>query len=83
MHEWAPSATSTAALVAALTVEHPEKRLGGLQAAPLVMRHALLFYALRRLGLDVAPGARPAHAQHIVLINRDEVETARVGRIET
>jgi hypothetical protein len=28
---------STAALAAALTAEHPEKRLGGLQAAPLVM----------------------------------------------
>ncbi|HEY3640921.1 MAG TPA: hypothetical protein VGL31_07500 [Xanthobacteraceae bacterium] len=38
----------------------------------------LLFYALRRLGLDVAADVRPASEQHIVLLNRAEVEAARV-----
>ena len=35
---------------------------------------ALLFYALKRLGLDVAPDVRPPQEQHIVLVNRDEIE---------
>jgi hypothetical protein len=38
------------------------------------VRRALLFYALKRLGLDVPPGTRPPHEQHIVLVNRGEVE---------
>jgi hypothetical protein len=42
------------------------------------VRRALLFYALRRLGLDVAADVRPANEQHIVLVNRAEVEAARV-----
>jgi hypothetical protein len=46
------------------------------------VRRALLFYALRRLGLDVPPDTRPAHEQHIVLVNRDEVEAARVRALE-
>jgi hypothetical protein len=41
------------------------------------VRRALLFYALKRLGLDVAPGARPAQEQHIVLLNRNEIEGMR------
>src|SRR5205807_1047943 len=39
----------------------------------LQVRRALLFYALKRLGLDLAAGARPAHEQHIALLNRAEV----------
>jgi WYL domain-containing protein len=39
------------------------------------VRRALLFYALRRLGLDVDPNVRPPQEQHIVLVNRDEAET--------
>ncbi|MBX6322425.1 MAG: WYL domain-containing protein [Rhodospirillaceae bacterium] len=42
-------------------------------AATLRVRQSLLFYALRRLGLDTAPGSRPPQEQHIVLVNRDEV----------
>lgn len=37
------------------------------------VRKALLFYTLKRLGLDTPPDARPPHEQHIVLVNRDEV----------
>jgi hypothetical protein len=37
------------------------------------VRRALLFYALKRLGLDVPEDARPPHEQHIVLLNRAEV----------
>ncbi len=47
------------------------------------VRRALLFYALKRLGLDVAPGARPPHEQHIVLVNRNEIERALARRSET
>ncbi len=36
------------------------------------VRRALLFYTLKRLGLDTPPEARPPHEQHIVLLNRDE-----------
>ena len=39
-----------------------------------------LFYALKRLGLDVPPQIRPAHEQHIVLLNRAEVEAVRVSK---
>jgi len=46
------------------------------------VRRALLFYALRRLGLDVPPDTRPAHEQHIVLVNRGEVEAARIRAVE-
>jgi len=37
------------------------------------VRRALLFYALKRLGLDVPPDTRPPHEQHIVLVNRSEI----------
>jgi hypothetical protein len=47
------------------------------------VRRALLFYALRRLGLDVAEDARPASEQHIVLVNRAEVAAARGRQAET
>jgi len=43
--------------------------------AKIRVRRALLFYALRRLGLDLQPDARPPHEQHIVLVNRDEIDT--------
>jgi hypothetical protein len=42
--------------------------------ARIPVRRALLFYALKRLGLDVPPDARPPHEQHIVLVNRPEIE---------
>jgi hypothetical protein len=44
----------------------------------LRVRRALLFYALRRLALDVAADVRPASEQHIGLVNRAEVEAASV-----
>jgi hypothetical protein len=47
------------------------------------VRRALLFYALKRLGLDIAPGVRPANEQHITLLNRDEVLAAPNLRTET
>jgi hypothetical protein len=43
------------------------------RAARLRVRRALLFYALKRLGLNVPPDTRPPDEQHIVLLNRDEV----------
>lgn len=51
----------------------------GAGAATIRVRRALLFYALRRLGLDVAPNARPPHEQHIVLVNRGEIDLLRRG----
>ena len=41
--------------------------------AAIRVRRALLYYALRRLGLDTDPAARKPHDQQIVLMNRDEV----------
>lgn len=41
--------------------------------AEIVVRRALLFYALKRLGLDTDPAARRAQDQQIVLLNRDEI----------
>jgi hypothetical protein len=46
------------------------------RSTSLRVRRALLFYALKRLGLDVAPDARPVSEQHIVLLNRAEVDAA-------
>jgi len=37
------------------------------------VRRALLYYALRRLGLDTDPGAREPQDQQIVLLNREAV----------
>jgi predicted DNA-binding transcriptional regulator YafY len=41
--------------------------------AQIVVRKALLFYALKRLGLDTDPNARRPQDQQIVLINKDEI----------
>ncbi|WP_136646712.1 WYL domain-containing protein [Tabrizicola sp. YIM 78059] len=40
------------------------------------VRRALLYYALRRLGLDTDPAARKPQDQQIVLLNRDEILTS-------
>lgn len=40
--------------------------------AQIHVRRALLFYALKRLGLDTDPAARRPQDQQIVLLNRDE-----------
>jgi predicted DNA-binding transcriptional regulator YafY len=44
--------------------------------AKIRVRRALLFYALRRLGLDLRSDARPPQEQHIVLVNRADIERA-------
>jgi len=41
--------------------------------ARIKVRRALLYYALKHLGLDTDPSARKPHEQQIVLINRDIV----------
>jgi hypothetical protein len=41
--------------------------------AKLKVRRSLLYYALRRLGLDTDPGARKPQDQQIVLLNREVV----------
>jgi hypothetical protein len=43
-------------------------------SAVLRVRRALLFYALKRLGLDTKPDERPPQRQHIVLVNADQVK---------
>lgn len=42
--------------------------------AEIVVRKALLFYALKRLGIDTDPAARRPRDQQIVLFNRDAVK---------
>jgi hypothetical protein len=44
--------------------------------AQIPVRRALLYYALKRLGLDTDPGARRPQDQQIVLLNRDAVMQA-------
>jgi len=46
------------------------------------VRRALLYYALKRLGLDTAPGARAPEDQQIVLINRDAIISGLKPRLE-
>ena len=41
--------------------------------AKIPVRKALLYYALKRLGLDTDPGARRAQDQQIVLLNRVQI----------
>ena len=41
--------------------------------AKIKVRQALLYYAVKRLGLDIDPSVRNPHEQQIVLINRDVV----------
>jgi len=41
--------------------------------AKIKVRRALLYYALKRLGLDTDPAARKPQDQQIVLINREEI----------
>lgn len=41
--------------------------------AKIKVRRALLYYALKRLGLDTDPSARRPQDQQIVLINSDEI----------
>lgn len=47
------------------------------------VRRALLFYTLRRLGLDASAAARSPAEQHIVLLNRAEIDEALPRRTET
>jgi hypothetical protein len=75
----APHPDLTPAQARAIAIDYGIR--GG--STSIKVRRALLFYALKRLGLDVPPGTRPAHEQHIVLVNRDEVEAARGARAET
>jgi hypothetical protein len=70
----APHPGLTAAQSRAIAIDYGIR--GG--SASLRVRRALLFYALRRLGLDVAADVRPASEQHIVLVNRAEVAAARI-----
>jgi len=42
--------------------------------AKIRVRRALLYYALRRLGLDTDPGARKPQDQQIVLLNREAID---------
>ncbi|MCC6779313.1 MAG: WYL domain-containing protein [Hyphomicrobiales bacterium] len=68
----APHPALTPAQARAVAIDYGMQR----GTARIPVRRALLFYALRRLGLDLAADARPPQEQHIVLINRAEVERA-------
>jgi predicted DNA-binding transcriptional regulator YafY len=48
--------------------------------AKIPVRRALLYYALKRLGLDIDPAARHPQDQQIVLINRANTLTALSAR---
>jgi predicted DNA-binding transcriptional regulator YafY len=42
-------------------------------SAKIKVRKALLYYALRRLGLDTDPSARQPQDQQIILLNREDI----------
>jgi len=44
--------------------------------AAITVRRALLYYALRRLGLDTDPSARPPQDQQIVLLNAAQISSS-------
>src|SRR5207237_1972355 len=85
-HDWqsfvtlliAPHPKLTAAQARAIKIDYGIGRA----ALKIKVRRALLFYALKRLGLDVAADVRPPYEQHIVLLNRAEVEAALVKKGE-
>jgi hypothetical protein len=74
----APHPGLTPAQSQAIAVDYGIRR----GSAAIPVRRALLFYALKRLGLDVPDSGRSPQAQHIVLINRDEIDKALVGSTE-
>ncbi len=47
---------------------------GGVAEIPV--RKSLLFYTLKRLGLDMEPDSRLPQDQHIILVNRTEINSA-------
>jgi predicted DNA-binding transcriptional regulator YafY len=47
--------------------------------AKIKVRRALLYYALKRLGLDTDPAAREPHDQQIVLLNAAEIAHSSGG----
>jgi len=49
--------------------------------AQIPVRRALLYYALKRLGLDTEPAARRPQDQQIVLLNRDEIARLTGGGV--
>jgi hypothetical protein len=53
------------------------------ESASIRVRRSLLFYALKRLGLDVPADTRPPNEQQIVLINRKEIDALTNRRVET
>jgi len=74
----APHPKLTPAQARAIALDYGMK--GGV--AVIRVRRAVLFYALRRLGLDVPENTRPPQEQHIVLLNRAEIEAARAAAPE-
>ncbi|MGE3874548.1 MAG: WYL domain-containing protein [Parvibaculaceae bacterium] len=66
----APHPKLTPAQAQAIAIDY---RIKG-RSLTLKVRRALLFYALKRLGLDVREDARPPHEQHITLLNRADIE---------
>jgi hypothetical protein len=79
MLEIAPHPKLTAAQTRAIAVDYGIRG----KSTTLRVRRSLLFYALKRLGLDVPPDTRPPNEQQIVLVNRKEVEAAKRGLGET
>jgi hypothetical protein len=74
----APHPKLTPAQARAIAIDYGIRR----RALKIKVRRALLFYALKRLGLDVAGDIREPHEQHVVLLNRKEVEAALVRRLD-
>jgi hypothetical protein len=72
----APHPGLSAAQVKAIAIDYGIRD----KTASIRVRRALLFYALKRLGLDVPADVRPPHEQHIVLVNRAEIDAILAPR---
>lgn len=67
-----PDLSQTQAKVIAIDYGMQEGR------AAITVRRALLYYTLRRLGLDTDPSARPPQDQQIVLLNAAQISASKL-----
>ncbi len=56
---------------------HLDYGMSGEGRAQITVQKSMLYYALKRLGLDTDPAARRPQDQQIVLVNRDEIMGSR------
>jgi hypothetical protein len=76
--EIAPHPKLTEAQARAIAVDYGIRG----KSTVIKVRRSLLFYALKRLGLDVPADTRPPNEQQIVLLNRRDIDVLMKRRTE-